>query len=201
MSRFSFCGRELYGEDDMIDTEKVVAVASIAVLVATTVSANEIRTYDVSEGETLTVTEAIPAGIDVLKTGAGRLVVSNDSNTAFNGTVTVEAGILEAQSSLQGVLNVFGTTSANVITVKNGAQFLVRAPGPKNQNDRRFNNNFVLEGHGPDNLGALRLQGRHHRPGRVHVHAPPEHIAQQARTRTPGPRSSRAARSSSVART
>ena len=120
-------------------------------------SANEVRTYDVPEGETVTVAEPLPAGIDVLKTGAGRLVVTNDANTTFNGTVTIRQGILEAQSSLVGVINVLGSQLANTITVEKGAQLVVRVPGPNAQADTRFRNQLVLAGDGPDKTGALRF--------------------------------------------
>ena len=46
---------------------------------------------------------AEPLGADIrqlVKLGAGTLVVTNDANGAFLGTVEVRAGVLEAQSAL-----------------------------------------------------------------------------------------------------
>ncbi|MDO5318530.1 MAG: hypothetical protein Q4G65_07900, partial [bacterium] len=120
------------------------------------VSANETLTIDVANGATQTYTAQLGAGVDLVKTGTGKLIVSNDLNTAFNGTVTIKAGILEAQSGLLSNHRVFGSAAVNTITVEKGAQLITRVPGPKSQGDKQFPNNLVLAGDGPDGTGALR---------------------------------------------
>ena len=74
------------------------------------------------------------------------LVVTNDANGAFLGTVEVRAGILEAQSALTTTLNVLGSRAENTITVSEGAQLLARVPAGKNQYAQRFPNNLVPSG-------------------------------------------------------
>ena len=133
-----------------------VLTGLLTLVAGATLAANQVLTFNVPAGTTQTYTAQIGAGFDVVKTGAGKLVVSNDNNTAFSGTVTVKGGILEAQSGLLSDHRVFGANAANTITVEKGAQLITRVPGPKAQGDKQFPNNLVLAGAGPDGSGALR---------------------------------------------
>lgn len=115
-----------------------------------------VLTFDVPEGAVVRYAEPLGADIrQLVKLGAGTLVVTNDANGAFLGTVEVRAGILEAQSALTTTLNVLGSRAENTITVSAGAQLLARVPAGKNQFAQRFPNNLVLAGNGPDGRGAL----------------------------------------------
>lgn len=115
-----------------------------------------VLTFDVPEGAVVRYAEPLGADIrQLVKLGAGTLVVTNDANGAFLGTVEVRAGILEAQSALTTTLNVLGSRAENTITVSEGAQLLARVPAGKNQYAQRFPNNLVLAGNGPDGRGAL----------------------------------------------
>ena len=135
---------------------RIVLTVCLALAAGMLLAANQVLTFDVPAGTTQTYTAQIGAGFDVVKTGAGKLVVSNDNNTAFSGTVTVKGGILEAQSGLLSDHRVFGANAANTITVEKGAQLITRVPGPKAQGDKQFPNNLFLAGAGPDGSGALR---------------------------------------------
>ncbi len=115
-----------------------------------------ILTFDVPEGTVVRCAEPLGADItQLVKLGAGTLVVTNDANGAFLGTVEVREGVLEAQSSLTTTLNVFGSRAENTITVSEGAQLIARVPANNNQFAERFPNNLVLAGNGPDGRGAL----------------------------------------------
>ncbi len=119
-----------------------------------------VLTFNVPGGMTQRYTETLTASITKLvKLGAGTLVVSNDNNAAFAGTVEIREGILEAQSgiSADGTRKavVLGDDASNTITVSKGAQLLVRSPGPTDQSKPVFLNNLVLAGDGPDGRGAL----------------------------------------------
>lgn len=115
-----------------------------------------VLTFDVPEGAVKRYAEPLGADIrQLVKIGAGTLVVTNDANGAFLGTVEVRAGVLEAQSALTTTLNVLGSRAENTITVSAGAQLLARVPAGKNQYAQRFPNNLVLAGNGPDGRGAL----------------------------------------------
>ena len=115
-----------------------------------------VLTFDVPEGAVVRYAEPLGADIrQLVKLGAGTLVVTNDANGAFLGTVEVRAGVLEAQSALTTTLNVLGSRAENTITVSAGAQLLARVPAGKNQYAQRFPNNLVLAGNGPDGRGAL----------------------------------------------
>ena len=135
---------------------QIFAVISFLVICSPLAKANETLTIDVADGATQTYTAQLGAGVDLVKTGTGKLIVSNDFNTAFNGTVTIKAGILEAQSGLLSNHRVFGSAAANTIIVEKGAQLITSVPGPKSQGDKQFPNNLVLAGDGPDGTGALR---------------------------------------------
>lgn len=114
-----------------------------------------VLTFDVPEGTIVRYAEPLGADIaQLVKLGAGTLVVTNDANGAFLGTVEIREGILEAQSSLMTTLNVLGSRAENTITVSEGAQLIARVP-IKGQFTKRFPNNLVLAGNGPDGRGAL----------------------------------------------
>ena len=120
--------------------------------------ADGVLTFDVPQGAVVRHADALGADLATLvKRGAGTLVVTNDANSAFGGTVEVREGVLEAQSARTAPLNVLGGAAANVITVSKGAQLLARVPGNKNQFSERFPNDLVLAGDGPDGRGALRF--------------------------------------------
>lgn len=115
-----------------------------------------VLTFDVPEGAVVRYAEPLGADIkQLVKLGTGTLVVTNDANGAFLGTVEVREGVLEAQSSLTTTLNVFGSRAENTITVSEGAQLIARVPINSNQFAKRFPNNLVLAGNGPDGRGAL----------------------------------------------
>lgn len=114
-----------------------------------------VLTFDVPEGAVVRYAEPLGADIrQLVKLGAGTLVVTNDANGAFLGTVEVRAGVLEAQSALTTTLNVLGSRAENTITVSAGAQLVARIP-IQGQFTKRFPNNLVLAGNGPDGRGAL----------------------------------------------
>lgn len=116
-----------------------------------------VLTFDVPEGAVVRYAEPLGADIrQLVKLGAGTLVVTNDANGAFLGTVEVRAGVLEAQSARTTTLNVLGSRAENTITVSEGAQLLARVPAGNNQFAQRFPNNLVLAGNGPDGRGAAR---------------------------------------------
>ena len=74
---------------------QIFTVIAFLVICSPLAKANETLTIDVADGATQTYTAQLGAGVDLVKTGTGKLIVSNDFNTAFNGTVTIKAGILE----------------------------------------------------------------------------------------------------------
>ena len=119
-----------------------------------------VLTYDVPEGSTQRHTDVLTAEITkVVKLGAGTLVISNDNNTAFSGSVEVREGILEAQSAVISdgttTVPVFGRNAANTYTVSKGAQLRVRCPGPVSQAQLLIKGTLVIAGSGPDGNGAL----------------------------------------------
>ena len=122
---------------------------------------NGVLILDVPQGQTLAYYTQLASPITkVVKLGAGTAIVSNDNNSAWVGTVDIKEGILEAQSAVgnsTASIPVFGRNAANTITVFKGAQLHARVPGGKGQVDKRFENNLVLAGDGPDGFGALRM--------------------------------------------
>ena len=122
---------------------------------------NGVLILDVPQGQTLAYYTQLASPITkVVKLGAGTAIVSNDNNSAWVGTVDIKEGILEAQSAVGNTtasIPVFGRNAANTITVFKGAQLHARVPGGKGQTDKRFENNLVLAGDGPDGFGALRM--------------------------------------------
>ena len=122
---------------------------------------NGVLILDVPQGQTLAYYTQLASPITkVVKLGAGTAIVSNDNNSAWVGTVDIKEGILEAQSAVGNSADsipVFGRNPANTITVFKGAQLHARVPGGAGQVDKRFENNLVLAGDGPDGFGALRM--------------------------------------------
>ena len=117
-------------------------------------------TFNVPEGEVQTYTTQLVANSpNIVKLGAGTLVVSNDNNSAYNGSIEIREGVLEAQSAVipdgTARIPVFGTANKNRITVFKGAQLRVRAPGPTAQDRQYFSHTLVLAGDGPDGTGAF----------------------------------------------
>lgn len=134
-----------------------VSDGTLNVSVSSTTLADGVLVFDVAAGATQTYTTQLGADITaVIKKGPGRQIVSNDLNSAFSGTVTIQGGILEAQVGTLSAHRVFGSKLSNTITVEKGGQLLVRVPGPAAQGDRQFPNALVLAGNGPDGSGAMR---------------------------------------------
>ncbi|MBQ6330481.1 MAG: hypothetical protein IJI35_15790 [Kiritimatiellae bacterium] len=122
--------------------------ASTAFASATIDQDTNILTFDVASGDE-TYAQEIPSTVaGIVKTGAGKIVLSVAS-TGFTGkTVLISDGVLEIQHK-----NALG--SGNTVTVANGAQY--RMVYNATQNDcGGQNNDIVLQGGaGPDNNGAL----------------------------------------------
>ena len=122
--------------------------ASTAFASATIDQDTNILTFDVASGDE-TYAQEIPSTVaGIVKTGAGKIVLSVAS-TGFTGkTVLISDGVLEIQHK-----DALG--SGNTVTVANGAQY--RMVYNATQNDcGGQNNDIVLQGGaGPDNKGAL----------------------------------------------
>lgn len=135
-----------------------VAAGSVNVNYSGSSVVDNVLTLDVAAGQTVTYTAPLAATLaKVVKLGAGRAVVTNDANAAFTGVTEVRAGVLEIQSALTGIIPTLGSKKENTITVFDGAQLYVNVPAPPSQGNKRFNNQFVLAGYGPDGTGALRF--------------------------------------------
>ena len=122
---------------------------------------NGVLILDVPAGKSIAYYTQLASPITkIVKLGAGTAIVSNDNNSAWVGTVDIKEGIIEAQSAVGNSADsipVFGRNPANTITVFKGAQLHARVPGGAGQVDKRFENNLVLAGDGPDGFGALRM--------------------------------------------
>lgn len=119
---------------------------------------DNVLTLDVAAGQTVTYSAPLAASLTkVVKLGAGRAVVTNDANATFTGVTEVRGGVLEIQSAQIGIIPTLGNKKENTITVFDGAQLYVNVPAPPSQGNKRFNNQFVISGYGPDGTGALRF--------------------------------------------
>jgi len=95
-------------------------------------------TFTVASGVTETYSTALPGAVDVVKDGAGRLVLDTAS-TAFDGTVVVRGGTLEIKDA--GAL---GATSVP-ISVEDGGRLLLSLPG-----GAQFGHVITIAGTGAD---------------------------------------------------
>ena len=133
--------------------KKLIAVAGLAFAASAfaTVTTNEtthVITFDVESGDEA-YNEAIGSDIaGIVKTGAGKIVLSVVSSGFTGKTVLISEGVLEIQHK-----DALG--SGNTVTVANGAQY--RFVYNATQSDcSGQNNDIVLQGGaGPDNNGAL----------------------------------------------
>ena len=136
----------------LIMTFAAVAMGTAAFAEATPSISGSTYTFTVASG-TDTYSQSIPSGVNIVKEGAGTLTLSA-ATTAFNGTITVRAGILGASAPAA-----FGSPSA--VTVENGGAFdLSTASGV----DKAINKSspLTIAGSGPDGKGAVRrLTGKY----------------------------------------
>ena len=95
-------------------------------------------TFTVASGVTETNSTALSGAVDVVKEGAGRLVLDTAS-TAFDGTVVVRGGTLEIKDA--GAL---GATSVP-ISVEDGGRLLLSLPG-----STKFGHVITIAGTGAD---------------------------------------------------
>ena len=122
--------------------------ASTAFASATIDPDTNILTFDVTSGDE-TYAQEIPSTVaSIVKTGAGKIILTVAS-TGFTGkTVSIDEGVLEIQHK-----DALG--SGNTVTVENGAQYRMIYNATQNDCGGQ-NNDIVLKGGaGPDNKGAL----------------------------------------------
>ena len=106
--------------------------------------------YNVPQGETQTVTTGFGADVsEIIKSGLGTLIVSNQSSSAFAGSVTIKAGVLEVRNQKS-----FGFKDTVPVTVENGATLRLHVTS-YGQSKQQFPHPIFAEGVGADGNGAL----------------------------------------------
>ena len=125
---------------------KVVAVFGFCMAVASAVAVE----YNVPQGETQTVTTGFGADVsEIIKSGLGTLIVSNQSSSAFAGSVTIKAGVLEVRNQKS-----FGFKDTVPVTVENGATLRLHVTS-YGQGKQQFPHPIFAEGVGADGNGVL----------------------------------------------